>query len=51
VVEETYTIQEQWLALKRAATSPGVTISEISAMDIFDFFTLLREAQRQQPKQ
>ncbi|MCB0541919.1 MAG: hypothetical protein KDC70_00290 [Saprospiraceae bacterium] len=51
VVEEVYSIQEQWVGLKRSVTSPGLSFSEVSAMDIFDFFTVLRDLRRKEPQQ
>lgn len=39
-------IEEAWVSLKKSVTSPGLTYSEVSRMDIFDFFTVLRDMQR-----
>jgi hypothetical protein len=39
-------VETAWVGLKIATTSPGLTYSEIAGLDVFEFFTLLREVQR-----
>jgi len=43
--ERVVEVETAWVGLKIATVSPGLTYSEIAGMDIFEFFTLLREVQ------
>lgn len=39
-------VEAAWVGLKVSVASTGIAYSEIARMDIFQFFTLLREVSR-----
>lgn len=50
LVEEQYETAESWTRLKMAIAAPGLTYSEVVALDIFEFLTHLREVQAKNKK-
>jgi len=46
VLDLTGEVAAAWVCLKISVATTGIGYSEITALDIFEFFTLLREVQR-----